>query len=216
MAYPRKLLVPNEEIVLELNPHWVYLFVHGLAMVGALLLGIVALALNWPSWAQVACGVLLLGTIGAFIPRFLKWRTTNFVVTTERCIYRSGLLSHTGIEIPLERINTVFYKQTVFDRLIKSGDIAIESGGENGRQEFSDIRHPERVQHAIYVQKEMGENKLYDRIGAEAAEGMRSAAASVAPPSIPEQIQKLADLRDQGVLSEEEFSAKKQDLLDRM
>lgn len=33
---------------------------------------------------------------------------------------------------------------------------------------------------------------------------------------IPEQIKKLAELRDQGVISVEEFEAKKTDLLDRM
>jgi hypothetical protein len=34
--------------------------------------------------------------------------------------------------------------------------------------------------------------------------------------SIPEQISQLASLRDQGILSSEEFEAKKKDLLNRM
>lgn len=218
MAFPRKLLVPNEEIVLELNPHWWYLAPQVAALAGSLILGILALVLNWPTALRAVVGLLILASLGWFIPRFLKWRTTNFLVTTERCIYRSGLVSHHGIEIPLERINTVFYKQGIFERLINSGDIAIESGGETGRQEFSDIRHPERVQHAIYSQKELNENRMYDRIGAEAAaQGVRHAASHAqAQQSIPDQIERLADLRDQGLISDEEYERKRQDLLDRM
>ena len=218
MAFPRKLLVPNEEIVLELNPHWWYLAPQVAALAGSLILGILALVLNWPTALRAVVGLLILASLGWFIPRFLKWRTTNFLVTTERCIYRSGLVSHHGIEIPLERINTVFYKQGIFERLINSGDIAIESGGETGRQEFSDIRHPERVQHAIYSQKELNENKMYDRIGAEAAaQGVRHAASHAqAHQWTPDQIERLADLRDQGLISDEEYERKRQDLLDRM
>ena len=33
---------------------------------------------------------------------------------------------------------------------------------------------------------------------------------------IPEQIKKLSDLKDQGILTEEEFQSKKKDLLDKM
>ena len=43
-----------------------------------------------------------------------------------------------------------------------------------------------------------------------------SAAQDSTATDIPEQIKKLAELRDQGILSAEEFEVKKTDLLDRM
>lgn len=53
-----------------------------------------------------------------------------------------------------------------------------------------------------------------------AAADKRGTAATSQPPtvtpSIPEQIQKLAELRDAGILNEEEFAAKKAGLLSRM
>jgi Short C-terminal domain len=41
-------------------------------------------------------------------------------------------------------------------------------------------------------------------------------AAQVSTPSIPEQISQLAALRDAGILTEEEFNAKKAELLSRL
>ena len=45
---------------------------------------------------------------------------------------------------------------------------------------------------------------------------MASDGPASASPSIPEQIEKLAYLRERGILSDAEFEQKKRDLLDRM
>ena len=99
-----------------------------------------------------------------FVFRYAEWVTTNFVVTTDRVIYRSGVLAKHGIEIPLERINTVFFDQSIFERVLGRGRPAIESAGETGT-EFSDIRRPSFVQNEIYRQMEENENRKFDRIG---------------------------------------------------
>ena len=78
--------------------------------------------------------------------RYLTWATINFVITSDRVIYRSGLIAKHGIEIPLERVNNVSFRQGIFERMIGAGDLLIESGGEDGQQRFTDIRDPERVQ----------------------------------------------------------------------
>ena len=51
-----------------------------------------------------------------------------------------------GVEIPLERVNTMHFNQSVFERITGSGDLVIESGGEDGQQRFTDIRRPDQVQ----------------------------------------------------------------------
>ncbi|NLA35096.1 MAG: PH domain-containing protein, partial [Actinobacteria bacterium] len=183
---------------------------------------------NWEVPFRVGAGVLVVVALGAFLVRFLGWRTTHFVVTTDRCIYRSGVLKKTGIEIPLERINTVLFSQTLFERMLNAGDLSIESAGESSRQNFSDIRNPIQVQNLIYQQIEDNENRKYDRIGAEAREaaaasagaaaGAAAAGAAAAPQptqvmSVAEQLHKLAELRDRNVLTEEQFEAQKRALL---
>ena len=158
----------------------------------------------------VVVALLIVVALVAFLLRLLTWRSTNFVVTTDRCIYRAGVFSKTGIEIPLERINTVFFNQSVWERILKAGDLGIESAGEFGRQTFTDIKDPVLVQNLIYRQVEDNENRKYDRIGAEAREAAGSGAG---PLSVAEQLEKLADLRDRGAITPAEFEAQKARLL---
>lgn len=233
MAFPRSHLYNDEQIILERLPHWWYLAPRAAGLVAACALAIWALLYdyqpdsNWEVPFRVGSGFLVVIALGAFLVRLLGWRTTHFVVTTDRCIYRSGVLKKTGIEIPLERINTVLFSQTLFERILNAGDLSIESAGESSRQNFSDIRNPIQVQNTIYQQIEENENRKYDRISAEAREAAAASAdaalgtssgSSAGPQptqvmSVAEQLHKLADLRDRGVLTDEQFEAQKRALL---
>ena len=213
MGFPPDLLSDDEDIIVDMHPHW-----WTIAPISALLaavviagLAIVIMAGEGTGWLilQSLAAIAVLATLVVFGIRYARWTTTEFVVTTERVISRSGVLSKEGIEIPLDRIITVFFNQSVFERLAGSGDLGIESAGEGGRQTFTNVRKPNRVQAEIYAQKEAFEDRRLDRIGAASA-GAREAAG------IPEQIAKLDELRRQGVLTDTEFETKKAELLRRM
>jgi uncharacterized membrane protein YdbT with pleckstrin-like domain len=120
-----------------------------------------------------------------------------------------------GIEIPLDRINTVFFNQTFFERLLGAGDLGIESAGEGGRQTFTDIRKPSLVQQEIYRQKELLERRRVHDMGRTIAQHSPQNQAPAAA-NVPEQIEHLDRLRRSGALTEEEFQAKKAELLRRM
>ena len=201
MPFPRKLLNEGEDVILDLRPHWWFLskpiFVTLLTLAGAIVLRNVEYA-SLVALALMAVSVLWL------LVRWFKWTTTNFVLTTDRLISRKGVLSKSGREIPLERINDISVNQTLFERVIRSGDLMIESAGERGQQHFPDMSKPFLVQNAIYAEME--------RAGARDAERM----AGARQLSIPEQIEKLDELRQRGVISNAEFEAKKAQLLDRM
>jgi uncharacterized membrane protein YdbT with pleckstrin-like domain len=210
VAFPRKLLNDDEDIALDLHPHWWFLFPQICLLAGAIVIGIAALLFaSETSWIIALAGLLVLVALANFGIRYAQWSTTNFVVTTDRLIYRHGVVAKHGIEIPLERVNTVFFSQSMFERMLRSGDLVIESAGEMGRQNFSNVRRPSAVQNEIYRQMESNENRKFDRLGVQA----RSAAPE---DSIPSQIRELEQLRREGVVSDEEFRAKKQQLLDRM
>ncbi len=212
MPFPPSLLTDDEELILDLRPHWWYLTPVTAALAAAVVLWLSGLVAGWPGPVTAALGLLVLGVAGWWLVVFVRWNTTNFVVTNERVISRRGVVAKTGIEIPLDRINTVFFDQSLFERLIGAGDLGIESAGEGGRQTFTDIRRPNLVQNEIYRQKELLEERRLLRLGEAAASAHHGTAAA----SIPEQIRQLDELRRQGVLSDEEFEAKKRDLLDRM
>ncbi len=213
MGFPPDLLSDDEEIVVDMHPHWWTMAPISAALASVILLGVLLLSVagDGTGWTilQILVGLLVLGVLGMFALRYARWYTTEFVVTTERVISRSGVVSKAGIEIPLDRINTVFFNQSGWERLAGSGDLGIESAGEGGRQTFQNIRRPNKVQAEIYAQKDRFEDRRLDRIG------MASAGAREAR-SIPDQIAALDDLRRSGAITDDEFEIKKAELLDRM
>jgi len=229
----------NEEVVLELHPHWWFFARQTTAVVGAVAVGLIVMVLSWPTPVQVIGAALILVSLGWFLARYIVWSSTWFVVTTDRLIRRSGVLKRQGIEIPLERVNTVFFRQTIFQRLIGAGDLEIESASEEGSQKIDSIRRPLNVQNEIYKQIEANENRKFDRIGRpgpveleptipiqnevaqtrQLEDKPRSEPSKQATPtsqSIPDQIEQLARLARDGILTEQEFQDKKRELLDRM
>jgi uncharacterized membrane protein YdbT with pleckstrin-like domain len=206
VAFSESLLNDGEEIVLALNPHWITFAKAGLALVASLVLGLYMIVNGPENLLRAVAGILVLGTLVWFAKTYATWATTDFVITTDRLIYRHGLISKHGTEIPLDRVNTVFFSQSIFERMVGSGDLVIESAGERGQQAFSNVRKPSAVQNEIYKQIEANENRKFDRINA----------GGPVAESIPDQIAKLDQLRQQGALTQAEFDAKKQELLDRM
>jgi uncharacterized membrane protein YdbT with pleckstrin-like domain len=211
VPFNRKLLNDGEDIVLDLHPHWWFFAKPAAALVASVVVGAGAAA-RWdpPQAVSGLLGILILVALAWFGLYYARWSTTHFVITTDRLIFRHGVLSKHGIEIPLERVNTVFFSQTIFERVVGSGDLVIESAGERGQEAFSNVRKPSAVQNEIYVQMEANENRKYDRIGGGHGGGHGGG------DSIPAQIAQLDDLRARGVLTEAEFQAKKAELLRRM
>ena len=222
MPFPTELLSPNEKVALDLRPHWWFIAPAAAYLAIAAIIGILVLG-NTDSdgvggGVRFVVGIAVLITLGYFAIRLAKWTSTNFVVTDERVISRSGLVAKKGIEIPLDRINTVFFSQRFFERLIGAGDLGIESAGEGGRENFSDVRKPAKVQAEIYRQKEALEAAQHSRLGESIANSMQKAQPAAAPASvsIPEQIEQLDRLRKSGALTEDEFQLKKAELLRRL
>jgi membrane protein YdbS with pleckstrin-like domain len=212
MAFPRNLLADHEELVFDLKPHWVAIVPSILWAVALIVLWILGYrlaknAFDDPSVAQnVVAAIVLIAFVWLAVVPFLRWQFTSFVLTTDRLITRSGIIAKRSKEIPLERINDVAFSQGVLERAVGAGDLLVESAGERGQEKIANVRHPEQVQLRIYREVEENSNRM-----------MRGGRPF--PPTgdtIPEQIEALARLRDQGVLSETEFEAKKQELLRRM
>jgi uncharacterized membrane protein YdbT with pleckstrin-like domain len=201
MPFPRKFLNEGEEIVLDLRPHWSFFAGPVAALVAGLVLAIIAHSVRYLNVAVLAlAAVALVWCIG----RYARWATTNFVVTNDRLIYRHGVFAKRGQEIPLERLNDVSFRRSVIMRIVGAGDLLIESGGERGQQPFNHIAHPERVQNIIHQAIENAQVRDSDR---------QAGRRELSPL---EQLEKLDELRQRGVISQAEFEAKKAQLLDRL
>jgi len=214
MAFPYNVLNEGEVLALDLRPHWWYFWKHiatGVPLFIAFILMfqlsgtprdlmrivILVAALTWSVW---------------LILKYLAWQFTHFVVTSDRVVWRTGVIARHGVEIPLENVSNINFRQGIWERMIGAGDLIIESAGREGQSDFENVRHPDRVQQEIYRQMEVNARKTASYMHPPLAPAEPVSAAE----SIPEQIEHLARLRDLGHITNEEYEAKKSELLGRM
>lgn len=218
MSWPQDALTADETIITTFRPHWKLLAVPiGWFVLLSIGWGLVIRYLNIGAFGFFVYVVLALWLV---VTPVLRWWTMLYVLTSERLMTRHGLVAKSGIEIPLENITNVNFSQTVFERIIGAGDLLVESAGSSGQSRFKDIPHPDVFQTELYRVRE--ERTLF-------LSG-RASSTPPASPSVPaaapesergglanaELIQKLAELRDQGHISAEEFDTKRRELLDEM
>ncbi len=216
MPYPKRLLNEGEDLALDLRPHWWYFSKHILTGVPLFIVLAVIVAKasgDTEKYLMYAWGILALAWAVWLAFKYLEWNFTHFVVTSDRVIYRTGVLSKHGVEIPMDRINNINFNQGIWERVIGAGDLEIESAGKDGQSQFEDVWHPDGVQQELYRQMEAYGKKRAGWSNPAAP----TTTTTVAPgASIPEQLHQLAELRDRGVISAAEFDAKKAQLLERM
>lgn len=203
MAFPSRLLDDDEAITVDLHPHWWFLAPPIAAVVASMAAGVATLRLTdadtltrtVATWASI--GAIGLSIVWLVV-RYARWLTTHFVVTNRRVIFRAGLLAKRGVEIPLDRVNTVHFSQGLFERMVGAGDLQIESGGESGQQHFTDIRQPDRVQRVIHAEMDRRQQRI-------APSGVVDVAG---------QLEKLEALLIRGTITPDEFDRQKRKLFD--
>jgi len=203
MALSQRSLNPDEELILDVHPHWWHFVTPICGLIAAIIVSIyltrwagdvdwnwLKQLLRWTRWAVVVAA------LGFLSVRALQWNTTHFVVTSHRVIFRHGVIGKIGIDIPLERVNNVSIHQSVFERMIGAGDLLIESGGEDGQQRFSDISDPDEVQNIIH-------NTIREH-GGSRSNGQNTSIS---------QLERLEAMFQRGSITREEFDEQKGRLL---
>ena len=154
MAYPDKILGDDEHVVRHMHPHWLTLFwpvVLFLLLVGGGAFGaaLVPAGSDQGLYRLVIVVVALVLALAFVVTPLLRWRTTHYVVTTHRLLFREGILARTGRDIGLSRITDVSYRQTLWDRVVSSGTLTIESAGDGGATTLRAISHSDVVQQLL-------------------------------------------------------------------
>ena len=147
MGISQKLLSDGEHVVLSVRTH-------PKALIGpvALLILVVAAVITAAMFAPDNTMVVLVALVAAatvvavwvVIP-FLRWMTSTYTVTNRRLITRHGILTRTGRDIPLFRINDVAYEKGLIDRLLGCGTLVISDATEKAGVVLPDVPNVERV-----------------------------------------------------------------------
>jgi uncharacterized membrane protein YdbT with pleckstrin-like domain len=139
MAFSEKLLGQGEHVVLHLRTHWkaligsVLVFLVMCLTVGAGVGVLVPMVAEGSrqilTWVIVGLAVVLFVAL-SLLP-FLRWWTTTFTITNRRLITRRGILSKSGHDLPLIRINNVEYQRSLLDRMLGCGTLTLTTAAED-------------------------------------------------------------------------------------
>ena len=202
--YIQRMLGENERILLRTHQHRFVLFsmvVAELTITLLLFIGVSAAAFYYPLAA--AAFVLMLIPLGSMARDILVWSNHQYLVTNRRVIQVSGIFNKNVVDSSLEKVNDVKMTQSFFGRMFDYGDIEILTASETGANQFKRIGNPVLFKTAMLNAKE--------KLG---FEGMASQPQT--GRNIPALIAELDELRQKGIVTEEEFRQKKAQLLAKM
>jgi uncharacterized membrane protein YdbT with pleckstrin-like domain len=155
MPFPDNILDDDEEIVLDLRPHWrrVVFPVVLVPVIVGLASYLWFLAPSGSTRGPVHIAILAIAVallLWWSLRLWLRWLTTRYVLTTRRVVMRTGVVARHGRDVPLTRVNDVSFSHTLVERMFGSGTLVIESAGERGRVILVDVPHVESVQRELY------------------------------------------------------------------
>jgi uncharacterized membrane protein YdbT with pleckstrin-like domain len=195
-------LQPGEEVLYQA-------YVSRISLVPWLILLVALGAVGVLVWQQgadpVLAGLAFLPAFAVLLLVFGKWvvlRSHEYVLTDRRVIQQTGIFVKRSVDSRLDKINNVEHQQTLWGRLLGYGDVWVDTASETGTTIFKQISDPLEFKRAILA----------------AAESYRSrgVAAPVAYPagsSGAERMRELKRLLDEGLISPEEYEAKRRQVL---
>lgn len=199
MSYPTKLLTDNEEVKLDVHPHWSALWpvVWPSLALGAITILMANIGrLHGP----VSTAVLVVWVIGLLWSglKLANYYATDFVVTNMRIVFRRGLIQRSEQGIPLDQVTNTRVLRGIFERMLGNGTLVVESAGRNSKEYFNDIAHTEQVQRLILT--------LMEGRVTRSASGVGTGASGA---DVVGQLERLVQLHNDGKLSDTEFAKAK-------
>jgi uncharacterized membrane protein YdbT with pleckstrin-like domain len=243
MAYLNNLLSSGEQMIRREHQHWFVVAANAryaiVAWLGAILLFIISGAMPDGiraifGWAMVA---LVVGGLLSFGWQVLRWQNEEFVVTSRRVLKTEGVVNKRVIDSSLEKINDAILEQSVFGRMFDWGHLKVLTAAEEVADDYHMLHHAPTFKKTMLLAKQDIEDELArritaplealnaheleeDRKQAEALASARAAAAPIAPPppvpvqkTTEEKLRELAALRDAGLITPEDYEAKKTTIL---
>jgi len=203
----RTPLQKGEKILLVTYTSWVSLV--GAAF-GALIFFVAGiwLAIEYGSYLWLISVIAFI----YFLIKYFEWKVNIWVVTTSRVIDESGLLRHFAKESPLEKINNISYDQSLWGRILNFGDVEIQTAAEAGATTYNKVNHPKKLKDTITQAQTDFENLRAVNHATQMASalGVRNTNSS---QNISAELEKLYELKQKGILSDDEYTRAKNKLL---
>lgn len=196
-------LQPGEEILYRAHVTRISLLPWAAAFVLVIAAGIVGYQFSGREPAiLIAAGVVGVLLALVIVAKLMVLRSNEHVLTNRRMIQQTGVFNKRSMDAPLDKVNNVEHWQTLWGRLLGYGDVEIDTASEHGATRFRDISRPLEFKNAI--------------VGATEAYRSHRFAPPPASPTGAERLRQLKALLDDGLISGEEYEAKRRKLLEEM
>ena len=189
----RTSLKNNEHIILETRLHWLTLTIPFLVAVALEALRLIYLPKYW----YLDFVLLFYFMLKVYQRKRNLWAVTNFRIVDEE-----GIFSKYSKESPLDKINNVSFHQSFIGSIFGYGDIEIQTGAEAGATIYRFVQSPSILRDAITTAQDeyavsRGKPVIQnDKIG------------------FATELEKLFELKQKGVLTEEEYQKRKSKMLE--
>jgi Bacterial PH domain/Short C-terminal domain len=232
--YADRLLSQGEEVILRTRQHWlallleartpILLFIAGLVLllvVSQFFTGTVQTVVGYAAFAAIVIGLLSLVKI------YLTWYSEDYLVTNRRVLKVEGIINKRSADSSLEKINDAVLEQNLLGRLLNYGDLDILTAADVAVDRYRMLNRAAEFKREMLNQKHDLEGEYSRPLP---GPPLRSAPAAPPPPAaaaaparremtadeVTRALGGLADLRDRGAISPQEYEAKKAELLGRL
>jgi uncharacterized membrane protein YdbT with pleckstrin-like domain len=230
MAYIDQLLGHGEQILYIARQHLFVLVANILAELTLIAVLVAAgVASNWAfstnttplvgsltasSLILLICVIISVIVMISGFMDYLRWTTEQYIITDRRVIQVRGIFNKRVIDSSLEKINDVELRQTLIGRMMNFGTVEILTASEDA------INVMDRIEAPLDFKKAMLDAKHNHERGYGYLDTQGYQASSPQPTTkagdIQRTLEELAALRERGILSADEFEAKKRELLSRI
>ena len=243
MGYTESLLATNETILYRTKQHWMAPIFGTIAGVAVLVGGVVLFVLQLTMgsgiirdlafWASIILVVVGVGMVGY---SYIQWWVEDYAVTNQKVMKVAGLLNKRTSGAALEKINDVIMEQGPLGRMLGYGTLKVSTASDTSDLTYETMRKPAEFRRAMLDQKmefeQMDARHIAEAVRAAAPVPPTPATEVTVPipaappppppapapavPTVDERLRSLAKLRDDGIISPEDFEAKKAEILEQI
>jgi Bacterial PH domain/Short C-terminal domain len=231
--YADRLLSEGEDVVLRTRQHWLALVIRAgypilLFIVALVLLLFVSQLVSGTARDLVGYAgfIGLLISLLWLVKIYVSWYSEDYLVTNRRVIKVEGIINKRSADSSLEKINDAVLEQDLLGRMLNYGDLDILTAADVAVDRYRMLNRAPEFKRQMLNQKHDLEGEFSRPLPSpplRAAPATPPPTAAAAPArremsadEVTRALAGLADLRDRGAISPQEFEAKKADLLARL
>jgi uncharacterized membrane protein YdbT with pleckstrin-like domain len=215
MGYVEKLMGTNEEVLVRERQHvwvWIPRMIVAMIAVSAITVLTVFAAQQTKTQAILLALALNLIPIIWFVSKFIDWMNEEYIVTNRRIVQTEGAINKNVIDSSLEKINDVVLTQSFLGRMLNYGDLEILTASQEGINKLTLLTDPVKFKVAMLNAKEA----LRDTDEWQKRASAAATSDAVSRADIPRLISELEGLKNRGLITPDEFEAKRKRLLDQI